>query len=318
MGAARLTPSAAMSTFPLLQPRDCPICGANAGPGISFFDRRIDVSRLTNYSFASRKSPEYMCFTLLRCPQCDVVYACEAPGKAAISDAYHAAAYDSQQEAIDAAETYERALRPHLAPMLNRRGALDIGTGTGVFLQCLRSHGFTDLIGVEPSVAAVNAADPGIRPFIRLGPFQSDQFEQASLSLISCFMTLEHVPEPATLVRECFHLLRPGGLMTCVVHDWRAWNNRMLGRRSPIVDIEHLQLFSKASVHTLFQRSGFVDIRCRSIWNSYRLDYWNRLFPTPSIIKRGLDVALRSTGVGRIRMAMNVGNLMVFAHKEGS
>ena len=307
----------AMPILSHLQPRDCPICGANAASGIPFLDRRIDADRLNEYSFASRKLPEYMRFTLLRCPECDVVYACEAPSESAIGHAYHAAAYDSKQEAIDAAETYERALKRHFTPMTDRRGALEIGTGTGVFLQRMRVHGFTGVVGVEPSRAAVDAADLDIKPCIREELFCAANFEPASLSLISCFMTLEHVAEPAALIRECFHLLRPGGLMVCVVHDWRAWNNRVLGRRSPIIDIEHLQLFSKASVRELYRRSGFVDIECRSFWNRYRVDYWNRLLPTPSFLKRGLAIALRRTGVGHVRVPMNVGNLMVVGHKGG-
>ena len=137
------------------------------------------------------------------------------------------------------------------------------------------------------------------------------------MSFIGCFMTLEHVAEPAALIRECFQLLRAGGLIACVVHDWRAWNNRVLGRRSPIIDIEHLQLFSKASVRELYRRSGFVDIECRSFWNRYRIGYWNRLLPTPSFLKRGLDIALRGTRVGRLRVPMNVGNLIAIACKAG-
>ena len=79
-----------------------------------------------------------MRFTMLRCPECDVLYACESFSGSAISHAYHAAAYDSKQEAIDAADTYERALMPYFMRMSDRMGALEIGAGTGVFLQRLK------------------------------------------------------------------------------------------------------------------------------------------------------------------------------------
>jgi SAM-dependent methyltransferase len=305
-----------MSALSALQRRNCPICGTNARAGIPFLDRHVNPARLGRHSFSSRKLPEYMCFTLLRCPVCDVVYACESPGGAAIDDAYQTSTFDSRQEAIDAAETYERALIPHLTLMTDRRGGLDIGAGTGAFLQRLQAHGFTELIGVEPSRAAVQAADAQIRPFIREEAFQADRFRAGSLSLITCFMTLEHVLEPATLIRDCWRLLRPGGLMASVVHDWRAWNNRLLGRYSPIVDIEHLQLFSKASILELHRRAGFVETQCERLWNRYSVDYWNRLLPTPLFLKRGLASALRKTGIGQVRFAMNVGNLMVVGHRE--
>ncbi len=257
-----------------------------------------------------------MCYTLLLCPQCDVVYACESPTGAEIGNAYHQAAYDSRAEALDAARSYERALLPHLASMEDRRGVLEVGTGTGVFLQRMRAQGFSGIAGVEPSRAAIEAADPGMKPYIREGVFEAADFQESSFSLIACFMTLEHVTDPALLVRDCYRLLRPGGLMACVVHNWRAWNNRVLGRRAPIIDIEHLQLFSRDSISQLFRRSKFVDIECRSFWNNYRIVYWNRLLPTPAFLKRGMDVVLHHTGIGQLRLPMNVGNLMVVARKE--
>lgn len=256
-----------------------------------------------------------MCYTLVRCPQCDVVYANESPSAAEIGNAYHEAAYDSREEAVHAAESYERALQKTISSMTDRDGALDIGTGTGIFLKQLQNQGFTGLVGVEPSRAAIEAADHTVQNFIREGVFSPSSFAPGSLALITCFMTLEHVSDPASLVRDCFGLLKPGGVMAVVVHDRRAWNNRLLGARAPIIDIEHLQLFSKTSIAELFRRSAFIDIESRSFWNCYRLTYWNRLFPTPGFLKRMIENLLDRTGLGNVRLSMNVGNLMVVARK---
>ncbi|MFH0994388.1 MAG: class I SAM-dependent methyltransferase [Pseudomonadota bacterium] len=298
-----------------LQQRNCPVCGANASLGRPFLEQRIDKARINAFSYSSRKIPEYMCYTLLRCPTCDAVYACESPSGPEIADAYHRAAYNSKLDAIHAAESYEKALKPYLSFVHDRVGVLDIGTGTGIFLQCMRENGFSAVTGVEPSRAAIDAADDDIKPNILEGMFSAADFEPYSFTLISCFMALEHVFDPAALLRDCFHLLKPNGVMTVVVHNWRAWNNRLLGRRAPIIDIEHLQLFSKYSVHELFRRSGFVDIDCHDFSNRYRIDYWNRLLPTPVLLKGLMAFFLRKTGVGNLRLSMNVGNLMVVAHK---
>lgn len=296
-------------------PRNCPVCGLHASKGEPFLERRINEQKLNAFSYASRKTPEYMCYALVRCPACDTVYAHESPTATAIGNAYHQAAYDSKEEAMHAAESYERALNRTVSSMADRAGALDIGTGTGVFLKCLQDNGFTGLTGVEPSKAAIEAADTDIQACIREGLFLPSDFEPASFSFISCFMTLEHVFDPLSLVRDCLSLLKPGGVMAVVVHDWRAWNNRILGSRAPIIDIEHLQLFSKASVQQLFGRAGFVGLDINSFWNSYRLEYWNRLLPTPSPMKRAVKAALDTTGLGNVRLPLNVGNLMVVARK---
>ena len=54
-----------------------------------------------------------------------------------------------------------------------------------------------------------------------------------------------------------------------VCHDWRSRVNRALGRRSPIYDIEHVQLFSATSARELLERSGLADVRVRGIRNRY-------------------------------------------------
>ena len=47
-----------------------------------------------------------MCHEMVRCLNCDLVYVTVPPDKLKLSEAYHAADYDSSEEALDAAETY--------------------------------------------------------------------------------------------------------------------------------------------------------------------------------------------------------------------
>jgi len=47
------------------------------------------------------------------------------------------------------------------------------------------------------------------------------------------------VPNPAALLDACFAALRPGGLVLSSNHNITAVSARLLGERSPIVDIEH-------------------------------------------------------------------------------
>ncbi len=252
-----------------------------------------------------------MCYQLVRCTTCDVIYANETPNHETIGRAYHEAAYNSKTEAQDAAGSYLEALKPHFQTLKDRTGVLEIGTGTGVFLQQLKTCGFSDLVGVEPSRAAIEAAEPEIKPVIKEGLFEKKDFSPKSFSFLCCFMTLEHVSEPKQLMAESHSLLKPGGMMAVVVHDWRAWNNRILGAKAPIIDIEHLQLFSAQSIEELFKRTGFTDVRCASFKNRYSLAYWNRLFPTPAPLKRLIHRLLEALRIDNLHLPMNVGNLMV-------
>lgn len=295
--------------------RTCPACHSGPEQATLFLDERIDREKLSAFSYASRKTPEFMRHRLLHCPVCDLVYADKLLAEGELAQAYQSAAYDSSEEADDAAAAYAKAIRPVLQALPRRRNALEIGTGTGIFLEHLAGEGFTGLVGVEPSLHAIAAAPPHRRAWIQAGMFTAADFTPASFDLICCFMTLEHVADPGGLARAAFNLLSPGGAFVVVTHDYRALLNRLLGRRSPIIDIEHLQLFSEASAAYLYRASGFTDIEVHPFPNSYALRYWLRLTPLPSGAKQPILGFLEHSGLARLKLAFNVGNFLTVGYK---
>jgi len=296
-----------------LAPRDCPGCGANDGR--PFADAKIDLQALDAFAFASRKLPEYMHHALVACRRCDLLYANPAPDRESLEAAYHDAAFDASDESRYAGLTYASYLPRIVAELPDLDGALDIGTGDGAFLEQLQRHGFSNVVGVEPSAAPVASAKPEIRPLIRHAPFRSSDFAAESLRLVTCFQTIEHVFDPLALCQETLRLLRPGGALFIVSHNRRALLNRALGLKSPIFDIEHLQLFSPKSVRALLARAGFSRISVHTVVNRYPVNYWARLSPIPEALKPRVLSLLRSSGLGRFTLAAPVGNLAAIAYK---
>lgn len=295
--------------------RSCPVCGASQERAALFIEDNIDPQKLSSFSFASRKTPEFMCHRLVRCPDCDLVYANQPPTEDELSTAYHAADYDSSEEADDAASAYIRAMQPALGRLNRRQSALEIGTGTGILLEYLSASGFTELTGVEPSSAAIHAAPPHRQAWIREGMFDEADFEPSSFDLICCFMTMEHVRDPKIIANAAFRLLRPGGAFITVTHNYHGLVNRLLGKRSPIIDLEHMQLFSDRSIRHLFNATGFQDIQVKAFSNRYPVSYWTRLSPLPGKIKKAVLRFLASTGAGRVKLSVNVGNSMTVGSK---
>jgi SAM-dependent methyltransferase len=246
----------------------------------------------------------------MRCRTCDLVYVDKPPTQDDLAQAYHQAEYDSAEEGNDAATAYIRAIEPVLAKLPERRRALEIGTGTAVFLEHLSAKGFTDLVGVEPSVSAIASAPAHRRPWIREGIFVESDFEPASFDLICCFMTMEHVLDPKSVSDAAIRLLKPGGAFVTVTHDYTSWVNRLMGKKSPIIDIEHMQLFSQPSISYLFKSSGFSDVTADRFANRYSLRYWARLLPVPKVIKTRLASFLASRSIGRTKLSLNVGNTL--------
>ncbi len=179
-------------------------------PGRLLAQARINLAALDAFGFASRKTPEYMHWRLVECHRCDIVYANPAPAAEELAALYREAAFAATVESRYASATYGRLLRALVPHWPDRAGALDIGTGDGTFLRELLDAGFSDVLGIEPSAAPIAAADPAIRPLIRQDTFRPESFPEASFRLVSCFQTIEHVPDPLDLARAAWRLLKPG------------------------------------------------------------------------------------------------------------
>lgn len=294
--------------------RPCPVCGSTAISGTAF-ESRIDWEKLDDFAFSSRKTPEMMSWRMVRCADCDVVYAAEVPSGTTLIDAYHEADYDSVDEANYAARSYAKEIAPAAGKLRWRGAAMEIGAGNGAFLTGLKKMGFQDVVGFEPSTAAIAAAGPEARAMLRQGIMEASALEPASFDLIGCFQTLEHVRDPLQIARDVHGLLRPGGMVVFITHNYRGLLNRVLGRRSPIVDIEHLQLFSPRSVRRLLEEAGFSDIEVRSFWNQYPLRYWLRLLPVSAGLKHALAGFLERLGLGGMAVSANVGNMISIGYR---
>ena len=295
--------------------RSCPVCHTDSSAAKLFLKENIDPARLSAFSFASRKLPEFMCHQLVQCPTCDLVYANEPPAQSVLAHAYHVSDFDSAEEADDAASAYDRAIEPVMRKLDRKDAALEIGTGTGIFLEALKARGMQTLVGVEPSSAAIAAAPAHRRAWIREAIFQESDFEPESFDLICCFMTLEHVRDPHEIAAAAIRLLRPGGAIAFVTHDYRSGINRLLGKRSPIIDIEHMQLFSPRSIRQLLERTGFESIEVNSFQNRYALRYWTRLLPLGPGLKRGTIKGLETIGLADAKLSFNVGNMLSFGYR---
>lgn len=297
-----------------LRKRSCPVCSSH-DESIVFAESNYDESRVNALSFASRKNPELMHFRLVLCTECDVLYTSPAPAGEFLDGAYQNAEYDSADEARFAARAYFKYLSRFLHRLPDLNGALDIGAGDGAFLEMLLEAGFSGLAGVEPSAAPIKTARPEVRGLIRQGFFSGKGFEKGSFSLVTCFQTLEHLDEPLDVCITSHRLLKPGGAFFTVAHNYRSVSAKILGMKSPIYDIEHLQLFSPASVERLLRRAGFNDIKVFPIVNSYPLSYWLKVLPLGSLLKRITIGFVKRIGLGYIPLPMGAGNMAAIGYK---
>jgi SAM-dependent methyltransferase len=294
--------------------RACPVCGAR--DHLPFAAEHIDARRINEFSYASRKTPEFMRLRMVKCNSCDLVYVPLPPSFEQLRVAYKDASYDSSEEAEFAAATYVRILKPWLPEKSARKCALDIGAGNGALLPKLQALGYGTVVGVEPSRSALSMASPAAAPLLREGMFDQKIVQDIVPDLVVSCMTMEHVDDPGAVLEIIHKVLAPGGLVALVVHNRRGLLNRVLGLRSPIMDIEHLQLFSPESMTKLLKRTGFTDIRILPFANRYPLRYWVRLLPISVLIKEKLLSVLKNMEVASLPVSMRVGNMLAIGMKK--
>nr|MBP7966166.1 bifunctional 2-polyprenyl-6-hydroxyphenol methylase/3-demethylubiquinol 3-O-methyltransferase UbiG [Burkholderiaceae bacterium] len=103
-----------------------------------------------------------------------------------------------------------------LAPLAGQR-VLDVGCGGGILADAMARKG-ADVLGIDLSskslkvaqLHALEAQTPGVA--YREVSAEALAAEQAgSFDVVTCMEMLEHVPDPASIVRACATLVKPGG-----------------------------------------------------------------------------------------------------------
>ena len=294
--------------------RSCPLCGTSE-LGKEIVGLSFDEKVIGRETFSSRKNPDKLHHRMVVCPSCDLAYANPVLDSQWIREQYVGASFLTPIESSHAARNHERLLLRVLRLLPDREEALDIGAGDGAFLSILRNRGFTKLSGVEPSIESIEQSAGSVRHSISNSFFCGSSYEKHQFSLITCFQTLEHVDEIEQLAKSAFRILKPGGLLLVSAHNYRSLSASVLKTRSPIYDIEHLQLFSKKSLSAMLKLSGFKIHRVKIMRSDYPVEYWIRLAPLWSPVKKLLYMTLKNIGVDKCVLPIWAGNIWAYGIK---
>ncbi len=144
-----------------------------------------------------------------------------------------------------ARESLVQTLR-HFVPRLDDKRVLDLGCGMGGLLVRLRRDGVRTL-GVEYNfdnctITRLRGARYGAPPPVLNGCAESLSLKDASVDVVLCYEVIEHVQDPAAMLRECRRVLAPGGYVFVTVpnrwslydHHYHLWGIGLLPR--PLAD----------------------------------------------------------------------------------
>lgn len=206
-------------------------------------------------------------FTLFRCQSCSFTFTQDYPDEALIGKYYESSEYishsDSNKSLID--KIYQ-VVRRH---MLNRKRhmvekacnlksgyLLDIGSGTGHFLNTMKKAGWKT-IGIEPNEKAKDYALSHFGLDIKT-PENIGSLDGETFDCITLWHVLEHFHNPDKYFEHIKRILKPAGkvivaLPNCESADALHYNENWAAYDVP----RHLWHFSPSTFKQFAERNGF-------------------------------------------------------------
>lgn len=133
---------------------------------------------------------------------------------------------------------------------------LEIGCGKGHLLQLASPH-FT-ISGLELSEEAAHGLDPSFRERITIADVESYALPPAQYDVILAFNVLEHLRDPAGVLRRIAQALKPGGVLVGSVPLNHSLVGRLHTALTNVFDRTHCSTLRLGEWRREFAAAGFV------------------------------------------------------------
>jgi SAM-dependent methyltransferase len=178
---------------------------------------------------------------------------------------------------------------------------LDIGCATGALLRVLRERGW-HCRGIEISPAAEYARrERGLE--VSGLPLEENRFQAETFDLVLASHLIEHLNDPAGLVREVRRVLRPGGRFLVTTPNIAGFQARLFGGRWRSAIFDQLYLFSLRTLRALLEGAGFT-VEKTVTWGGLAAG------TAPAPLKKIADRWVKRLGMGDV--------MLIRARRQGS
>ena len=228
-------------------------------------------------------------FTIVSCNSCDFTFTNPRPtdenlGKYYLSDKYISHINTSKglfENLYQIVRKYAIVQKLKLLVSFSEsKNHLDIGCGTGEFLNACKNAGFRTK-GVEPSELARKQAIKNYNLDIYENTDLS-QFENSSFHTITMWHVLEHVPNLNETIENFSRILEKNGSVIIAVPNLKSWDAKYYKEFWAAWDVPiHLWHFSKKTIEHLFKNHGFTLVKTKPmIFDSFYVSLLSEEFKT--------------------------------------
>lgn len=212
--------------------------------------------------------------------------------------------------------TFERCLDAIEKERPGRGRILDVGTAGGSFLHVAKKRGW-QVSGCEPNRWLCTWARDHYGLSLHPGTLSDLPGSlHGSFDAVTFWDVLEHLGDPKAALKECFLLLRPGGILVVNYPDIGSWISRVMGRRWVFLLSVHLTYFSADTMTQLLRETGFTPLRWKPHFQQLELQYlFQRLNAyAPLLSKAGLS-CVRLLHLGKLKIPYWLGQTLVLAKR---
>ena len=205
-------------------------------------------------------------FTLVRCPECGLLYLNPQPTREEIA-LFYPAEYDPYIDATtDRASRLNRAsvnygMRKRCRAVTQHKSGgrlLEIGCATGTFLAAMRALGTWNVFGVDTSEYAVQKARDQLGLDVFHGQIEEARFLDSFFDVVVLWDVLEHLPDPKSTLLEIRRVLTNNGLLIFRVPSMDSLDSKLFGPYWAGLDApRHFSVFSRATLGRLLETTGF-------------------------------------------------------------
>ncbi len=229
-------------------------------------------------------------------PKTAPVVATRSPGSENKASSPVPAAHELHGESRDPG--YFQFARPELLERipLTARRVLDIGCAGGRLGESLKARQPAHVTGVEMTESAARFARQRLDEVV-VGNVEDMDFTAGSFDTVICGDVLEHLRDPASVLRRARTWLKPNGAFVTSIPNVRHhsvvcgllqgnWTYEPAG----LLDRDHLRFFTRREIDKLLFRTGF-DIRTWGIVPGPGYDEWARKGRPGEVALQGLRIA---------------------------
>jgi 2-polyprenyl-3-methyl-5-hydroxy-6-metoxy-1,4-benzoquinol methylase len=210
----------------------------------------------------------YAPFSILQCSSCGYRFVGDPVSEEQLS-AYYANSYGVEHaeryRAMQAQNARDNARR--IIPLFKSAGLpdgsamVDVGAGFGYLVAALRARGY-DAEGVEPSQDGATFAGAMLQVPVRAGVAKDLVGEHRRFQAVTLCDVIEHMRRPRALLKDCFDLLEPGGLLAVKTDHFESAVARLMGLNFyRLTPVEHIALITPATLAAMAEKEGFKLIR---------------------------------------------------------